>query len=307
VAYYLAKFLLTQGRTPVVYATHWKVGLVPALLAPLVGMKVLIGAHGMEVLKETTSFRRRLIRLTYRRAHRGLAVSRYTRQALIRLGVPEEKVAWVPNGVDVEFFRPGEKSFTLIERHGLKGKKVILTLARLVPRKGQDQVIRALPRVLQQVPNAVYLLAGKGGDEPRLRALAQSLGLADRVLFAGHVPAQLLADYYNLADIYIMVSREIEQGGDVEGFGITFLEAAACGLPAIGGRSGGIPDAIVEGQTGLLVDPEDTDQIAEAILRLLTEEPYARRLGCQGRQRVVETLQWSQVARRCLQLEDDHP
>jgi phosphatidylinositol alpha-1,6-mannosyltransferase len=303
VAYYLAKFLLTQGIKPVVYATHWKVGLVPALLAPLTGMKVLIGAHGMEILKETKRLRQRLIRLAYCRAHRGMAVSQYTRHALIRLGVPPEKVAFVPNGVDVEVFRPREKLIPLVRRYGLEDKKVILTLARLVPRKGQDQVIRALPQVLQEVPNVVYLLAGEGGDEARLRTLVRSLGLAHRVHFTGYVPSEQLVDYYNLADVYIMTSREIGETGDVEGFGITFLEASACQVPVIGGRSGGIPNAVVDGDTGILVDPEDTDQIASALLRVLTDELYARRLGREGRRRVVGSLQWHHMARRCLQLE----
>lgn len=307
VAYYLAKFLLTHGARPIVYATHWKVGLVPALLAPLLGWKVIIGAHGREILQEKKPFRQRLIRLAHCRAHRGVAVSQYTRQLLVQLGVPQEKVAFVPNGVNVEVFCPREKSASLMRRYGLEGKMVILTLARLVPRKGQDLVIAALPQVLEKVPQAVYMLVGQGSDEPRLRDLTQSLGLTDRVVFAGYVPDDQLVDHYNLADVYIMTSREIEARGDVEGFGITFLEAGACQVPVIGGRSGGIPDAVLDGETGILVDPEDPDQIAEALIRLLTDLPYARRLGKRGRQRVTETLQWQHIAERCLQLEREDP
>jgi phosphatidylinositol alpha-1,6-mannosyltransferase len=224
---------------------------------------------------------------------------------LIQLGVPPRKVVFVPNGVAAEIFRPAGKSAALVKRYGLKGKKVILTLARLVVRKGQDQVIRALPRVIQRVPQAVYLLAGQGGDEPRLRNLARSLNLHDRCIFTGYISEDELVDHYNLADVYIMPSREIGEKGDVEGFGITFLEAGACGKPVVGGRSGGVPDAVVDGQTGILVDPTDVDQIAEVLSQLLTDEPYARRLGQGGRQRVLETLQWRHIAQRCLQLEEE--
>jgi phosphatidylinositol alpha-1,6-mannosyltransferase len=307
VAYYLAKFLLTQGTRPIVYATHWKVGLVPALLSPLLGLKVIIGAHGREILKEKRRSRQRLIRRAFCCAHRGLAVSQYTRQILIRLGVPQEKVAVVPNGVDVEVFRPRSRSSSLMKRYGLQGKKVIFTLARMVARKGQDQVIRALPRVIQKIPTAVYLVAGQGPEEPRLRVLARSLGMQDRVIFVGYVPGDKLVDHYNLADVYIMASREIGKEGDVEGFGITFLEAGACGLPVVGGRSGGIPDAILNEQTGLLVDPGDQDQIASALVRILADESYASRLGHGGRKRVVETLQWRHMAERCLRMEKECP
>ena len=305
VAYYLGKFLLTRGIKPIVYATHWKVGLVPAMLAPLVGLKVIIGAHGMEVLKEKKPSRQRLIRLAFSRAHRGLAVSEYTRQALVRLGVPEEKVAVIPNGVDVDLFRPRQRSASLVQRYNLQGKKVILTLARLVTRKGQDEVIRALPRVLEKIPSAVYLMVGQGPDKSRLMDLVSSLGLSNRVIFVGYVPDEQLLDHYSLADVYIMASREISAGGDVEGFGITFLEAGACGLPVIGGRSGGVPDAILEGQTGLLVDPEDSRDIAGALIQILSHDDLARRMGERGRQRVVQAYQWRHMAERCLLLENE--
>jgi phosphatidylinositol alpha-1,6-mannosyltransferase len=306
VAYYLLKFLALRGHKPLVYATHWKTGLVPAVLGSLIGMKVLIGAHGLEILKEKGILQRWLIRQAFRHAHRGIAVSSFARQALIRLGVPEAKLVRIPNGVDTKTFCPGKRPSDLIGRYHLEDRKVILTLARLVPRKGQDQVIRALPAVLQKVPDAVYLVAGKGGDEARLRALADSLGLGGRVIFCGYVPADEVVDHYRLADVYVMASREIEETGDVEGFGISFLEAGACRVPVIGGRSGGVSDAVIDGVTGLVVDPEDPDRIAGAIVRLLTDEEYAGRLASAARRRIVENLQWEHMAHRCLRLEGGH-
>jgi phosphatidylinositol alpha-1,6-mannosyltransferase len=124
------------------------------------------------------------------------------------------------------------------------------------------------------------------------------------VRFAGYVPASELAGHYQLADVYIMASREIGETGDVEGFGITFLEAGACGVPVIGGRSGGVSDAVVDGSTGVLVDPLDADQIAAVLIRLLADEDLSRSMGRAGRRRVEENLQWRHMAARCIQLEE---
>ncbi len=304
IAYYLLRYMITVGRRPVVYAARWKEGLVPALLAPVLGLKVIVAAHGNDVIKKKSAYRQWWFRRTYNRAQAAVAVSRYTARVLIDSGVRRSRVVFIPNGVDPELFRPRERSPGLIQRYGLQSRKVLLTLARLVPRKGQDQVIRALPAVIEAVPEAVYLVAGRGRDEDRLRTLARSLGVADRVIFAGFVDPNELVDHYNLADVYIMPSREIAAAETVEGFGITFLEANACGIPVIGGRSGGIPDAVVDGQTGLLVDPQDGGQIAAAVIRLLTDADEARRLGAEGRRRVLRELQWKQIARRFLDLEN---
>jgi phosphatidylinositol alpha-1,6-mannosyltransferase len=298
IAYYLLKFLLTHGTKPIIYATRWKEGLVPALLQPVAGWKIIVAAHGNDVIKRMTAWRRMLFRMTFRRAHVGVAVSRYTAEVLVRLGIPPQKVVFIPNGVDAELFYPQRKSATLMHRYGLQGKKVLLSLARLVPRKGQDQVIRALPQIVRSVPEVVYLVGGRGGHKKELRTLAQSVGVQDRVIFAGFIPQQELVAHYNLADVYIMPSREIPAAGSVEGFGITFLEANACGIPVIGGRSGGIPDAIVDGQTGLLVDPGSPDEIAAAAVRLLNDQDFAEQLGHNGRQRVLQTLQWRHIAER---------
>jgi phosphatidylinositol alpha-1,6-mannosyltransferase len=303
IAYYLFKFFLFQGHRPVIYATRWKEGLVPALLAPLLSLKVIIAAHGNDIIKKKSAYRGWLFRRTFNRSHAAVAVSRYTAEALADQGVHRHKVVFIPNGVDTSVFRPQEKSADLIRRYGLQGKKVLMTLARLVPRKGQDQVIRALPEVSDAVPEAVYLIAGRGRYEKELRTLARSVGVQDHVIFAGFVAPDELVAHYNLADIYIMPSREIARDGSVEGFGITFLEANACGVPVIGGRSGGIPDAVVDGETGLLVNPLDSGDIAAAIVRLLTDDDYARRLGHGGRERVLRELQWEQIARRFLRLE----
>ncbi|OQX83401.1 MAG: hypothetical protein B6D63_06320, partial [Candidatus Latescibacteria bacterium 4484_7] len=164
--------------------------------------------------------------------------------------------------------------------------KVIMTIARHVERKGQDMVIRAMPRVLERHPEAVYVIGGRGMMESRLKALASELGVEENIRFVGLVSDDELSLHYRMCDIFIMASRRI--GNDVEGFGIVFLEAGYWQKPVVGGRSGGVEDAVVDGGTGILVDPQSPGQIADALIRLLDDEALAHSLGTAGRQRVLD-------------------
>lgn len=216
-------------------------------------------------------------------------------------GAPDEKLLRVYPGVDPRQFRPGPKRPDLVERFDLGGKRVLLTVARLDRRKGHDAVIRALARLRATHPDLVYLIAGRGREEPRLRALAESCGVADRVRFAGFVPDADLPAIYALCDIFAMPNRTTEGtalAGDIEGFGISFVEAGACGRPVIAGRSGGAVEAVLDGQTGLLVDPLSDGQVAEALRRLLDDPGLARRLGEAGRRRAEALFDWDLLAKQ---------
>jgi glycosyltransferase involved in cell wall biosynthesis len=172
---------------------------------------------------------------------------------------------------------PREKRRDLVEKYALDDKRVILTVGRISSSegyKGHDRIIRALPEVIAQVPNAIYLIAGAGDDKQRLEQFAAERGLTGRVVFAGHVPDGELADYYALADLYTMPSTG-------EGFGIVFLEAAACGLPVVAGNADGSVDALAEGQIGCLVDPEAHGQVTSALIRALQGELAANAAGVQ--------------------------
>jgi phosphatidylinositol alpha-1,6-mannosyltransferase len=188
-----------------------------------------------------------------------------------------------------------------VARFGLQGKRVLLTLSRIVERKGHDRVIEALPRVLREIPQTCYLIGGRGGYQRTLEARVNRLGLREQVCFAGYIPDDRLNDFYNLAEVYVMPCRELSDQGNVEGFGITFLEAGACGLPVIAGRSGGVEDAVVEGETGIVVDPWDVDAVAHAIVRLLKGPELAGKMGRAGRKR-AEQLSWDRAAHRVLDL-----
>jgi phosphatidylinositol alpha-1,6-mannosyltransferase len=165
-----------------------------------------------------------------------------------------------------------------------------------VARKGVDATLRALPRVRGHLPDVVYLVVGDGPDLPRLRALAAELGVEEHVRFLPGVDYDLTPAYYNAADVVTMPCRD--DPPEVEGFGIVFLEANACGKPVVGTYAGGIPDAIRHGETGLLVEPDDPDRLADAIVTLLTTPDTAARLGRQGREHVLREANWDAVAHR---------
>ena len=177
-----------------------------------------------------------------------------------------------------------------------------LTVARLDPHKGVDTVLQALPAVLARAPDVRYAVAGDGPDRARVEQLAQRIGVADRVRFLGAVSDGDLPALYNAATLYVGPSRQSERIG-VEGFGIAFVEASASGLAVVGGDSGGVPDAVRDGETGLLVPPEDPAAVAAAVNRLLGDAEFARRLGAAGRRAVETHYNWDRVLRELRAIE----
>ncbi len=234
----------------------------------------------------------KLMLITLKNAYKIISISDFTKGKLIERGIESEKIIKILPSIDLDKFVPNVNSKEIIRKYNLQNKKVILTIARLVKRKGHDFVIRALPKVLEKVPNATYLIVGDGPYLNELRKLVKDLKLKEEVIFAGSVPNEKTIEYYNACDIFIMANREIKREGDIEGFGIVFLEANACGKPVIGGRSGGTVEAIVDAETGLLIDSTDTTQISNALIKLLTNSEYARELGRKGRLRVEREFTW---------------
>jgi phosphatidylinositol alpha-1,6-mannosyltransferase len=174
----------------------------------------------------------------------------------------------------------------------------LLSVSRLADTyKGHDTTIRALPLVRAKVPNARYVIAGGGPLRDYLARVAESAGVADHVEFLGDVSDADLPGLYRSADVLVTLSRESATAGGAEGFGIVCLEAAACGIPVVAGRSGGLPDAVEDGVTGFLVDPSDIGAAADTIVSLLTDSTRARAMGEAGRARVLERFTWDRMAR----------
>jgi phosphatidylinositol alpha-1,6-mannosyltransferase len=168
----------------------------------------------------------------------------------------------------------------------LAGKRLLLTVGRFVPRKGQDMVLRALPRIVENFPDLIYVMAGAGDAARRdsLNAMIRQFGLQDHAMILDNPDNASVAWLYKSCEVFVMANRTMPNG-DTEGFGIVFLEAGAWGKPVIGGRAGGVVDAVDDGITGLLVDGTSADEIADAIQRLLSDKDLARRLGEAGRQK----------------------
>lgn len=215
--------------------------------------------------------------------------------AVLKIPVTADRVYAVPLGADLDRFRAGVDTSAVRAKFGLNGGRWMLTVGRLVEHKGQDQTLRALALLRDSEPKLRYAIAGSGAYGSTLRALATELGVADRVNFLGHVEDDDLPGLYNVAELYVGASRMAVD--HVEGFGISLVEASATSLPVVAGREGGMPEAVVDGVTGLLADPYDPSSLAEAIRRVLGSPELAAKLGCEGR-RVAETkYSWQRVAR----------
>ena len=265
--------------------------------------------YGADLLSEQhkyhhSAFKRRSSRAILGGAAALIAISTWTRDLALtvlgELGLDGhgQRVRIVHLGTDPDRFRPGLDAAALRERFALPdgGGPWLLTVARLEPHKGVDTVIAALPAIAVQAPDVRYAVAGSGPERERLEKLAHKVGVADRVRFLGEVAEADLPALYNVATVYVGASRRGERIG-VEGFGISLVEASACGLPVVAGNSGGMPDAVRDGETGFLVPPEDAAAISASVGRLLGDSALARRIGAAGRQAVERHYNWDRVVR----------
>jgi phosphatidylinositol alpha-1,6-mannosyltransferase len=211
----------------------------------------------------------------------------------LEIDAPPDLVRVVPLGADHQAFRPGLDTAGVRSRYGLDGGRWLLSVARLTRHKGIDTALQALARLGGRYPSLRYAVVGTGEEQEALAAEARDLGVADRVRFLTDVPDGDLPALYNCAELYLGVSRLMAQR--VEGFGISLAEASACGVPVIAGRSGGIPAAVRDGETGVLVDAERPDAVAETVARLLDDPALRARLGSAGRQAVERHYNWDRV------------
>jgi phosphatidylinositol alpha-1,6-mannosyltransferase len=292
-----ASFVWCGNLRPAGYVASW--------LALRRGLPYGLVVYGLDLaLLERQGSRSLRKRLVGRRILGGaagiVAVSRWTARRLERcgdslgLGRRRPPVRVIPLGADPERFRPGLETGTIRARYGLEGGPWLLTVSRLLPHKGIDVALEVVARLSDQWPGLHYAVAGTGPDASRLATLAERLGVADRVRWLGAVPDRDLPGLYNVATAYLGLSRE--EGEQVEGFGLAPVEAQACAVPVLAGASGGVPDAVADGESGLLVSATDPAAAAQALGRLLAQPALARTLGQAGRARVERWLNWSRVA-----------
>ncbi|MGB5110124.1 MAG: glycosyltransferase family 4 protein [Mycobacterium sp.] len=278
--------------------TVWFGAAAPlALLSPLArragATRVVASTHGHEVGWSMLPLARTALRRIGDDTDVATYVSGYTRGRFAAAFGPQACLERLSPGVDVDRFIPDAAARSeLRARYGLGDRPVVLCVSRLVPRKGQDMLIRAFGRIRARVPGAALVIVGGGPYREDLQKLAQRSGVADDVLFTGGVPAQELPAHHAMADVFAMPCRTRGAGLDVEGLGIVYLEASACGVPVVAGRSGGAPETVRDGETGRVVDGTDVDAIAAAVGDLLADPDTAARMGAAGREWVVQNWQW---------------
>lgn len=272
-------------------------GLVGWLIARITGKPIVMYAHGEEITTWREAGKFRVMRFAYCHADRVIANSDFTHDELLKLGVPSERITLISPGVDIDRFKPNLPASHLRVSIGLReGQKLILSVGRLSRRKGFDQVIQALPKLVEKGLDVSYALIGIGEDHDYLLGLAQQHGVTDRVYLLGHVSPADLPLWYNACDLFAMPNRVVD--GDTEGFGMVFLEAAACAKPAIAGDAGGTGAAVVEGVTGYRVNGEDVTQLVVTLEKLLADDALSQRLGQAGHERANLDFSWSAVAHK---------
>lgn len=274
------------------------VGVLGLWIRWLFGIPYIVFVYGEDLTKIIASGSwERISKTICRKADRVVTISRFTADLLVDCGVNAQRIVLVHPGVDSKRYNPAVDGAQLRSKLNLNGCKVVLTVGRLTKRKGHAQVISALPKVLKLVPEVRYLIVGKDvGVGEELRALVHKLGLEKHVIFEGYVNPDDFPQYYGACDLFVLANYELQEIKDTEGFGIVLLEASACGKPVIGGRAGGVVDAVADGETGLLVDATDVAAVTQALIQLLTDDEYASELGTKGRTRVVEQFSWEVAA-----------
>ena len=268
---------------------------------PLFGCKIINYIHGEEVTTQSRyRFFGRSKRKYLRRADAIVAVSHFTQDHLTEeMGLDEAKIELIYNGVDLDRFTDQTKPQDFLDRYRLSGKKVVLTVGRLIERKGIDRVIEAIPEILISVPNLHYVIVGDGPYKPKLEALVDEVGVRDHVTFTGLVDQDALVAHYGICDLFVLPNRQLPDG-DTEGFGLVFLEANACGRPVIAGKAGGTADAVRDGYNGLMVDGNNSEEIAQAIVRILNDPDFYEKLRLGG----LEKAQKSDTRARTKQFVD---
>jgi phosphatidylinositol alpha-1,6-mannosyltransferase len=266
-------------------------GLCGVIVKKLFGVPFVVYCHGADMLEFIRHRPGRIVvRTIFSRCSSIITCSSFTaRQAWRFMENRPLKIAVLNPCVEARFFgRDSLAEQRLEETYGCQGKKIVLSVGRLVQRKGHDTIIRACAILKDRIPALRYMIVGDGPYRGALEEVARDSGMHERVLFCGVALQAELPSYYRLASVFVMVPRYLEEKGDVEGFGIVFLEANAAGLPVVGGRSGGVEDAVRHGVTGLLVDnPSDPSAIARAIERIVTDETLHSRLS-------ENALKWAQ-------------
>jgi phosphatidylinositol alpha-1,6-mannosyltransferase len=292
--------LREHGCTSVWFGAAAPLGLMAPALRKAGAERIVATTHGHEAGWAQLPAARQLLRRIGEATDTITYLGEYTRSRIAAALTPEaaRRMVQLPPGVDEKTFHPSSGGDEVRARLGLAERPVVVCVSRLVRRKGQDTLIRALPRILAAHPETVLLIVGGGPYEKDLRTLAHDIGVAGSVRFTGAVPWSELPAHYGAGDVFAMPCRTRRGGLDVEGLGIVYLEASATGLPVVAGDSGGAPDAVLDGETGWVVRGGSAEETADRVVTLLGDPELCRRMGERGRQWVEEKWRWDLLAEK---------
>jgi phosphatidylinositol alpha-1,6-mannosyltransferase len=290
------------GARSVWYGAAAPLGLLAGPLRSAGVRRQVATTHGHEVGWAMLPGARQMLRRIGNQVDVVTYLGEYTRRRLAGAFGRHAKMAQLTPGVDVTTFAPSVSGIAVRQRYGLADRPVIVCVSRLVPRKGQDELIRALPAIRERVPDAALLIVGTGPYEKALREIAARTGVAEHVLITGGVAYAELPAHFAAGDLFAMPCRTRRFGMDVEGLGIVFLEASATGLPVIAGDSGGAPDAVRDRVTGVVVDGRAREQIAARVSELLLDTARSKSMGSAGRAWVEQSWRWDTIAERLAEL-----
>jgi phosphatidylinositol alpha-1,6-mannosyltransferase len=292
--------LREHGCTSVWFGAAAPLGLMAPALRKAGAQRLVATTHGHEAGWAQLPAARRLLRRIGESTDTITYLGEYTRSRIATALTPAAaaRMVQLPPGVDEKTFHPGSGGDEVRARLGLTDRPVVVCVSRLVPRKGQDTLIQAMPRILAAEPDTVLLIVGGGPYEQDLRRMATETGVAGSVRFTGSVPWSDLPAHFGAGDVFAMPCRTRRGGLDVEGLGIVYLEASATGLPVVAGDSGGAPDAVLDGETGWVVRGGSPEEAADRIVPLLADPELRRRMGERGRQWVEERWRWDLLAER---------
>ncbi|WP_320067128.1 glycosyltransferase family 4 protein [Micromonospora sp. RTGN7] len=294
-----ARLARERGCDTVWFGAAAPLGLLAAGLRRRAGVRRVVAlTHGHEVGWAALPAARSALRRIGRGTDVVTYLGEYTRVRLERALHGVTELHRLAPGVDVDTYHPSVDGEPVRARLGLADRPVVVCVSRLVPRKGQDMLIRALPEIRRRVPDAALLVVGGGPYRATLEKLARQAGVERDVVFTGSVPSADLPAHYAAGDVYAMPCRTRNRGLDVEGLGIVYLEASATGLPVVAGDSGGAPDAVRAGETGYVVSGRDVAQLADRVATLLADRDLARQLGAAGRAWVEREWRWETQAAR---------
>ncbi|WP_017471981.1 glycosyltransferase family 4 protein [Amphibacillus jilinensis] len=292
--YYLVKIKREHKIEELHFGNIMPIGVIGPLARKWLKVNYYPYIHGLDFLESKQNrLKYKLLMYSLKRANKIISNSQYTKTKLIEVGIKPADIVIINPGTmrhdDIDL-----NTTAVSEKFGLADKAVLLTVGRLVKRKGHDLVIKALQEVIKGNEEVVYVICGSGPERDNLEKIVKTLAMEKHVVFTGAIERSELETLYSLANLFIMLNQELHQEGDVEGYGIVFLEAGLHRTPVIGGRNGGVPDAVIDGKTGFLINPLDKKEVIQTILTLLNDHELARKIGNNGYRWVTEHCLWKQ-------------